>query len=445
MSAIHGLSSVVALSEFDLFGVPPTQLAVERDIQTEHRPISSLNNSSASIQFEIHTGIDEYVQLRECELYLCVRVNLSKSSIATEPKVTTDDWKKIAPVNYLLNSMFKQVNVSIGQISVSSSRFYPYIAYIDALTSYSLEAKNSFLSSALWHKDRTGEMDSINETRSKYLWPNGGDLTKGCELDMIGKLHIDLGFQDRALLGGVTLNITLYPNDPKFYLMYDNTLVPTVDILDACLYVHRSKVTPAIVQAHMRALQDATAKYFINRKEGQAYIINKGTLDSYLNNVVNGVLPRRIYVAFLSNEAFNGNNTLNPFYFKNYSIRHIACYLDGSQHPLKPYTPDFNKKKFAREYFGLFEAANQTGVTSNIDISREEFYEGFTLFGFNFAPDLSESCTKVGYVSPQKYGTLGIEVKFNHALAETVTAFIYCEYDSLIELPLSRVAIKNFN
>jgi hypothetical protein len=67
--------------------------------------------------------------------------------------------------------------------------------------------------------------------------------------------------------------------------------------------------------------------------------------------------------------------------------------------PLLPYYPDFNKKKYIREYFGLFEAANQTGKKADIAISQEEFGDGFTLFGFNFTPDLAEGCTRSGYVS----------------------------------------------
>jgi hypothetical protein len=49
MNAIHELSSLVALPEFDLFGVPPAQLTVEKDSQTEHRPISTLSSSSSPI------------------------------------------------------------------------------------------------------------------------------------------------------------------------------------------------------------------------------------------------------------------------------------------------------------------------------------------------------------------------------------------------------------
>jgi hypothetical protein len=91
MNAIHELSSLVALPEFDLFGVPPTQLTVEKDIQTEHRPISTLSSSSSPIQFEIHTGIDEYIQIRECELYPCTRVSLVK--LGSSLNMTANDCK----------------------------------------------------------------------------------------------------------------------------------------------------------------------------------------------------------------------------------------------------------------------------------------------------------------------------------------------------------------
>jgi hypothetical protein len=136
---------------------------------------------------------------------------------------------------------------------------------------------------------------------------------------------------------------------------------------------------------------------------------------------------------------------MNPFHFFHFGIRLIVCYLDGSQYPLRPFSPDFNKRKYIHEYFDLFEAANQTSNKVDIGITREEYGDGFTLFGFNFAPDSAKGCTRAGYVSPIRYGSLRIEVRFNEAITETVTAVVFCEYDSLIEFPLSRITIKNFN
>jgi len=68
------------------------------------------------------------------------------------------------------------------------------------------------------------------------------------------------------------------------------------------------------------------------------------------------------YVGFVSNEAYNGHNELNPFNFKNYSLRHIACYLDGTQYPQRPYTPDFTNKKYIREYFGLLKQLIKSNI-----------------------------------------------------------------------------------
>lgn len=445
--SIHELSSVIALPELDLFGVPPTQHSIIRDVQSEHRPISSLNNSTSPIQFEIRSGEDEYIQFRECELYMRVRVNLDKVPANTgKAVVTADDWDKISTANYLLHSMIKQVTVTIGNTLVTStSRFYPYRAMFEALLNHSYEAQSTTLSQSLFYKDQSDDMDGLNSRRSKFLTPNSSDITKGREIELIGKLHIDLTFQDRALLGGSNITVTVYPNDPKFYLKYDNSLLPTVEFLDSCLYIHRSKVSPSIVEAHKKALKINNAKYFICRKEVKSFIINKGTMDGFINNVESGPLPRRIAVACVSNEAFNGHNKLNPFNFKNYNIKNITCYIDGMPYPARGYQPEFNNGKYAREYFGLFEAYNQTGYTSHINITAEEYKNGYTIFGFNFAPDLAEGCNNIGYVSPIKYGTLRVEIKFNKALEETINVIVFCEYDSLIELPESREAVKTFN
>ncbi len=60
MSLISDKSPVTALSEYDVFGLPPVQTTVESTIQSEHRPISVLN-SGGNIEFVITTGVNEYI------------------------------------------------------------------------------------------------------------------------------------------------------------------------------------------------------------------------------------------------------------------------------------------------------------------------------------------------------------------------------------------------
>jgi len=445
----HELSSLVALPEYDLWGTPSVQLTVEKDEPQEYRPISSLTNNTSPIQFEIRTGLNQYIQFRECTLYMCLRVNLAKHKNLIEnkeDKVTKEDWDKICPVNYLLHSMIKQITVTIGQTQIStSSNFYPYIALIDAMTVYSKETKETLLTSSGWYKDDYTKMDSFNEKRSKLIRPSSADVTKGCELELYGRLHLDLCSQDRAIIGGSTITVTIFPNDPKFYLIYDDSLVPTVEIVDCILKVHKAKVSNSIVVAHNRALKISSAKYFINRRDIKSFILQKGTLDAYINNIINGQIPRRVIIGFVSNDAFNGDNKLNPFYFKNYNIKQIVCYIDGTPYPSRPYQPNFSSNKYTREFFGLYEALNQTGYASNLDISINEFKDGFTLFAINFSPDLSDSFLHAGYASPTKFGNLRMEIRFSKDLVETINAIIYCEFDNLIEVNEERVAIKNYN
>jgi len=438
-------SSLTPLHEYDLFALHPIQLTVERDSCTEYRPISSLSNSTAPINFEINTGSEEYIQFKETELYLRVRIDLQIKGKA-KTQLTSEDWKTLSPVNNLLHSMIKQVTVSVGNSEITSSNnTYSYTSYVDRLLYEGKNAKETSLASALWYIDSPGQMDLPHQGRQAWVTnKDPTDLTKGQEFELIDKLALDISNQDRAILGGSKLNITILMNDPKFYLLCAENLKPIVHILEAVLYVHKSKVNPKVVEAHNFALKNTNAKYPINRKEVKSFNVAQGVLDYHINDVYNIVLPRRVYIFCVSHEAFNGSFKKNPFNFHHYNIREICCYFNGMQYPLKPYQPDFENKKYIREYHGLFEAANQTIGETAISIKRFDYGNGFTIFGFNFAPDLSDGSDVCGYISPQTYGNLRIEIKFNNALEETINVLVFSEFDSLIEINQERKGIKNF-
>jgi len=110
MSTFHKQSTSVPLPQFDLWGVPPTQHTVERSIETEHRPISTLNSLSF-IEFNIPTALDEYILFNETYLYMKLRARISKPD---KTDITDDDWNRTVPANYLLHSMFKQIEVQIN-------------------------------------------------------------------------------------------------------------------------------------------------------------------------------------------------------------------------------------------------------------------------------------------------------------------------------------------
>ncbi|XP_054162179.1 uncharacterized protein F54H12.2-like [Oppia nitens] len=399
MAAIHKLSSVTALSEFDIFGVPPTQNTIEKDILTEHRPASAID-SKAYIEFNLSTGIDEYLRLDKTIVTL-------------------------------------------------SHQTYPYKSDLEIKLGKNKEAKDSYLSSILWIEDNLNDLEGINLNRTNYIKPLVGDtdLSKGRELDLIGKLHIPMFEQRKALLGGCNISLKLIPNSPSFYMMCDSSIrISSVEFKDASLYIHRSKINPAVVEGHkMALLKPANVRYPIRESFVVPITINKGTMDTIIDNVHNGQLPRRAFVTMVDHSAFNGSEIKNPYNYKNYNLNYLAFYLNGIQYPEKAFTPDFDKNLYVREYISLFEATNQDNVDSCITLKRQDFPKGNNIFAVNFNPDLSSGCCATGYVNPIKHGNLRLQLRFKEPLANAITVLVYLDYDALLEIDYDRNPIYTFN
>ena len=445
MSSLHKLSSVTTLEEFDIFGVPPTQGTIEQDILTEHRPRSSLD-SKAFIEFNVPSGYDEYIRPDKIWLYIKLKPTIS---LPLKAEIKRETYKKVSPVKNLFHALFKQVNVMIGDRWITlSHQTYPYKTDLEITLGKSKEAKDSYLSSILWIEDDKDNLEGINSERSKFIEPLEGatDVTEGREIDLMGRLSIPLFEQNKALVGGCSLTIKLIPNDPSFYFMCSPEVrISNVEFVDACLYVHRSKISRPVLEGQLRGLQQGTAKYPLRESFVVPITVNKGTMDTILDNVHNGQLPTRAFVVLVDHNAFNGSTTLNPFNYQNFKLNYLAFYLNGIQYPEKAFTPDFDKQLYIREYLSLFEATNQDNIDSCITLKREDFPKGKNIFAVNFNPDLASGCCATGYLNPIKFGSLRLQLRFKEPLEKTITVLVYFQYDTLLEINQERNPVYSFN
>ena len=424
---LHEMSNSVPLPRFDLFGVPPTQQMIEKDIVTEHRPISSIDPASF-LQFEIKSAVDEYIDMEKLYLYLKIKIKKPADSKLDQTKFFTS----FAVVNNLLHSLIKQLDIFIGdQQFNTSSPTYAYKAYFENLLGFSKSAKDlSYLSSALWFNDEDEKSNNVDSKRTTLF-------SAFKPVDLFGKLHTDLSFQGRSLLGGSKLILRILFNEPSFYFLSDS-FKPEFEFLEAAIYAHRAKVNQYVVDAHNAALSIAPAKYPITVSKVKNFTINSSAIDVNLDNVHNGQLPRRIFVAFVENSAFCGFYVKNPFYFNHFNITSLCVFLDGVQFPTKAFTPDFTNKNYVRELHSIYEALDMLDGESNFNINRMNYGVGNTIFGFNFTPDLSSGAGAVGHVNRIKYGTLRIALRFSETLTTTLTALVYCEFDKILEIDIAR-------
>ncbi|KAK2146431.1 hypothetical protein NP493_3668g00015 [Ridgeia piscesae] len=234
-----------------------TQTSIEYPQWVEHQPVASIG-TGGPIEFLLPGSGDDYLDL--ANTYLFVRARVLKGDGGRLPAAAP-----VGPVNNWMHSLFSQFDVSLNRTLVTpSTNTYAYRAYIETLLSHGA-AKNSQLTSALWYKDTAGHMDATDNENEGLL--KRKDYTTGSRIvDMMGRLHVDLFFQDRYLLNGVDVKIRLVQSKNAFALMAggDNPDYK-ISIDEAVLFARKAKLNPAVQMGHVKALEKGTAKYPLRR------------------------------------------------------------------------------------------------------------------------------------------------------------------------------------
>jgi len=426
-SKIHPASGATDLNMFNHFEIPPTQRDVERMTVTEQRPISTLSSAS-NVEFHFRTAMNEHILLNKTNLFVRLTVKLSPQASKV---IVKEDWASVVPANYLLHALFKNVEVLInGKETCAKPSTYAYRAYLDAKFGFTRDAKRSHLSAALWN-------DNPNE-RSQAFQIKDADVSEG-EIELMGRLHVDLGFQGRSILGGTDVRVILTPNDSSFYLQtLANSNVKDVSVRfdDASLYVTTAMLTPLFIDHHASGMAKTPAKYFMTSAEVRHDTISAGSLDKSFDNVCNGRLPRLLILQLVESQAQNGSLNSDPFDFKHFGLSYACAYINGHQVPLNAYQMDFAKGNYLRAFLSLSQSVNQDGMDSILSINRTSYLKGNVHLAFNFAQDGSTGMASS--VNPIRYGNLRVVLRFKEKTTETLTALFYCSYDTCIEIDETR-------
>jgi hypothetical protein len=151
------------------------------------------------------------------------------------------------------------------------------------------------------------------------------------EVDMIGRIHSDIFFQERYMLNEVNTRIKMTRSKDAFCLMASSEQSYKVQLTSAVLFVHEVKISTSVYWAHAKTLESGMAKYPIRRVICKTFTIPTGYLDVSDEKVFTGQLPTRLITGCVDNKAFNGDVSKNPFNCKHFSLNKIMVYPDGQQ------------------------------------------------------------------------------------------------------------------
>ncbi|XP_066926649.1 uncharacterized protein F54H12.2-like [Clytia hemisphaerica] len=129
------------------------------------------------------------------------------------------------------------------------------------------------------------------------------------------------------------------------------------------------------------------ASYPINRVLVKTHSIAAGLTSLNWDNLILGQLPNRIFLGMIDNDSYTGNYKKNPFNFKHFDVRDVAVYVNGKtlSHPMKL---NFTDWEYLEGYRSLFTATGKINRDEGMGISRRDYPNGYSLFGFDLSAAL---------------------------------------------------------
>ena len=443
MQSIKG-SNGCSKSELDLFYSLPTNTSITSSNYTN---ITLANLSGEEPSFEINVpGTDEYTDLSD--IYLKLEVSIEKDST----RLTSTS--KVGPINNFGHSLFKKIELKIGAglnrklVEVGNSH-YAYKAYLLNLLNFGQDAKSTWLKSSLFYKDTEGEFDSIvTESSKKKRVKLEGEVNES-ELDIFeavdanngfirrrnfflnskGKIniiiiiHCDLMHTNRFLLNNIGMFFEFERNKDNFLLMGE--VDHKVKIKKVNMLVRKCQIHQSVKMAHISALQISPAKYPIKQKKVTCIMVDTGSQEYDISSFGH-MIPSKIILGLVSDQAYNGSLNKNPFNFLPHHVSKITLIIDNVS---KVIEINQENNDFAEGYHALVEGLNIYGGEGN-DISISDYSKGNCLFFFNLNPDKGY-CEQYNVI---KSGSIQVKLEFSKEVSEKLRLIAFMEYDNQINI-----------
>ena len=442
-------------SQLDLFCLPSL------DTSLEEGSWIYLEQQIKDAQNEIIFNIDqsEYLDLTSCMLYVSVKIHKKLESNSTTLTVDTplEESAAIAPVNNFLHSLWKKVHVKIDTIDVEdTTSLYAYKEYILKILNTGHEEQGSLLSASCFYKDDGGQFENyeILTEEKKEIGPDNAKFAikvpKTCnngfinrrnlmmkgngKFEMMGHLNLDIFGTNRLLLPKTPMQIKLFKNEDSFCLLGNDKLNYNIRIKDIKLRLRTVRVSDQVQAAHLATLVRNPANYHVKKTEVKEFKCNTSG-KKISQEICKGRVPN-IIIFGLSNYAYK--EKMNPFNFQNFNVRKVELNVGKL---FLPYTYaldiDYKTAHYLNGYISLFDTFTKPDIGNTV--SREDYPNGYALYGFNLQPSINCSGDLVFLPKDE---AVTVKIEFDGEPDDKFLDLIcYLEYDKIIQIGSDRKVI----
>ena len=219
---VYGCSPNVPL----FIAPPPTDKLIVKEYWVDYNPIAAITEGGV-IEFNVPGTSVDYISLGKSRLHIKYIITDEEGNKIKDDRnlngEPTDNCDQVAPVNFTLHSIFRQIDLSLNQklVSPDVGVNYPYKALIDLLLGSSNDIILSQGQAAMFFKDQAGHLDELQYIGSNRGYSERGRPTKdGDAANIEGCLYLDIcQGENRAIINGVSVNLKLFQALNDFRLM----------------------------------------------------------------------------------------------------------------------------------------------------------------------------------------------------------------------------------
>ena len=138
-------------------------------------------------------------------------------------------------------------------------------------------------------------------------------------------------------------------------------------------------------------------------------------------------------MGFVTDTAFAGSYIGNLYNFKNFKIKRMDLFRNGTRVPQFGYLLNFTKKIYNHAYFTFQEQLGLGQGDRFMNISPEEWADGFNFYVFKIT-DRPIGCGTVGLRSHSETGSARLEFYFETAPQSNVKLIIMYQILGIFEI-----------
>ena len=397
-----------------------------------------------------------YIDLRFCRLKFGIKVVKDDGSTFFQDYTREEGKQPIfnktseknefaIPIDCIFHTMWSAVQIFYdGKKIAGSSINYAYKSYIDLMLERTALEKRTFLHLI----GMANDMDNFNSTTPYDEIPNQGLQTRygwtrnGKELHMNGPLQLDMCKSNKHFLpNDKNIKVLFHANSEKFRLqMQPPDLKAHIELINPVFRVAR--VTPTNDTEEAIIMERVKEPFQYPHRLGyvKTMSMNAGERTYKFQNVFNGMIPSKLVVGFVEEEAYSGHSSKNPLKFSNLDCEYAVAMVGSEALPAKGYELDFGSGDYADAVDNLHYIFSPDGLPVNIGVSREQFKEGVCLLSFDLDPSTPGDLSTWGI---PKVGNLDLTFRFKTSLKVPQELIIYGIFPATVELDVSGSVTTN--